>query len=89
MMQGRIREFMGAGRAKISIPTVIFGSRHDPLLANAAQMAAELFEDCELAIADERRPFANHALPERAACYEQVVRFLKRRQQASVCGAAR
>jgi hypothetical protein len=78
MMQGKIREFMGPGRAKITIPAILFGSRYDPLLVNAGQMAAELFEDCALAIADERRPFANHALPERSECYEPVVRFLER-----------
>lgn len=76
MMQARIREFLGPGQAKITIPAIIFGSRYDPLLANAEQMAADLFAHCELAIADERRPFANHALPERAECYEPVVRFL-------------
>jgi len=76
MMQGRIREIMGPGHARITIPTILFGSRYDPLLANAEQMAADLFERCELAIADQRRPFANHALPEEAACYERVVRFM-------------
>lgn len=79
MMQGKLREFMGPGHAKITIPTIIFGSRYDPLLANAGQMAAELFEDCELAIADEKRPFANHALPEHAASYAPVVDFLRKR----------
>ena len=69
----------GAGHGKITIPTTIFGSRHDPMLANARQMAADLFERCELAIADETRPFANHALPEKAECYERIVSFVKAR----------
>jgi hypothetical protein len=77
MMQRHIREFLGPKHRKITIPTIIFGSRHDPMLASAGQMAADLFERCELAIADETRPFANHALPEKAECYEPIVSFLK------------
>jgi hypothetical protein len=77
MMQRHIREFLGPKHGKITIPTIIFGSRHDPMLANAGQMAADLFERCELAIADEKRPFANHALPEKTECYERIVSFVK------------
>jgi hypothetical protein len=77
MMQGKIREFMGPERRRITIPTIIFGSRHDPLLANAEQMARDLFERCELAIADEKRPFANHALPESVESYERIVNFVR------------
>lgn len=75
-MQEHIRRFLGPQRSRITIPTLVFGSRHDPMLANAAQMAGALFERCELAIADETRPCANHALPEDPACYDPVVRFL-------------
>lgn len=78
-MQAHIRRFLGPQRSRITIPTLIFGSRHDPMLAHAAQMANDLFEHCELAITDESRPYANHALPEAAACYEPVVRFLAAR----------
>lgn len=77
MMQRQIRERLGPDRARISIPTIIFGSRHDPLLANATQMAADLFECCELAIADETRPCANHALPGRMRDYDRIVSFVK------------
>jgi len=54
------------------------------MLANAQQMATELFERCELVIADETRPYANHALPDRAACYERIVNFVKARQASTV-----
>jgi len=81
MMQRHIREYLGPKHGKISIPAIIFGSRHDPMLANAEQMAADLFECCELAIADEKRPFANHALPDRAECYEPIVNFVKVQQR--------
>ena len=77
MMQRHIREHLGPNHCKITIPTIIFGSRYDPMLANAEQMAADLFERCELAIADETRPFANHALPEKTECYERIVSFVK------------
>jgi hypothetical protein len=82
MMQRHIREYLGPGNGKITIPTIIFGSRHDPMLANVEQMAVDLFERCELAIADETRPYANHALPERMECYEPVVGFLKAQASA-------
>ena len=82
MMQRHIREYLGPGHGKITIPTIIFGSRHDLMLANAEQMAADLFEHCELAISDETRPYANHALPDRIECYEPVVSFLKTRARA-------
>lgn len=82
MMQRHIRECLGPRQARITIPAIIFGSRYDPLLANARQMAADLFEHCELAIADEQRAFANHALPDRIDCYEPVVTFLKARASA-------
>ena len=77
MMQRHIREYLGPKHSKITTPTIIFGSRRDPMLANAGQMAADLFERCELAIVDERRPFANHALPDRKECYERIVSFVK------------
>jgi hypothetical protein len=76
MMQSHIRGYLGPHRSRITIPTLIFGSRYDPMLGGAEQMAGDLFERCELAIADERRPFANHALPDGVECYEPVVRFL-------------
>jgi hypothetical protein len=47
-------------------------------------MATELFERCELVIADETRPYANHALPDRAECYERIVNFVKARQASTV-----
>jgi hypothetical protein len=81
MMQGTIRRFLGPGRGRITIPTIVFGSRQDPMLANAEQMARDLFEHCELAVADERRPFANHALPQDARSYERVVGFLEARRR--------
>lgn len=80
MMQRQIREHMGPDHDRISIPAIIFGSRHDPMLANAGQMAADLFGHCELAIADETRPYANHALPDRPECYERIVSFLEARR---------
>jgi hypothetical protein len=76
MMQRHIRDYLGPQRSRITIPTIIFGSRHDPMLANGEQMAGDLFEQCELVISDERRPFANHALPDDPACYAPVVEFL-------------
>jgi len=76
-MQRHIREYLGLNHSRIRIPTIIFGSRHDPMLANAEQMAADLFERCEVAITDEKRPFANHALPDKAECYEPIVNFIK------------
>ncbi len=83
-MQRHIREYLGPNHGKITIPTIIFGSQHDPMLANAQQMAADLFERCELAIADEMRPYANHALPDRAECYERIVNFVKAQQASTV-----
>jgi hypothetical protein len=80
MMQGKIREYLGPEHDRITIPTILFGSRHDPMLANVKQMASDCFERCEFAIADESRPFANHALPDRMDCYDPIVRFLKARQ---------
>ncbi|MGQ0429040.1 MAG: hypothetical protein ACT4UQ_03820 [Gammaproteobacteria bacterium] len=82
MMQRHIREYLGPNHGKITIPSIIFGSRHDPMLANAQQMAADLFERCELAIADEMRPFANHALPDSTECYERIVSFVKAQSSA-------
>lgn len=78
-LQAHIRSFLGPQRSRITIPTLIFGSRLDPMLASAEQMAQDLFEHCELAISDEPRPYANHALPEAASCYEPVIRFLAAR----------
>ena len=75
-LQAHVRSFLGPQRSRITIPTLVFGSRRDPMLANAEQMAQDLFEHCELAITDEPRPYANHALPEAAASYDPVVRFL-------------
>jgi hypothetical protein len=80
MMQRHIREYLGPSQERITIPTLIFGSRHDPMLSGAAQMAADFFDRCELSIADEMRPYANHALPDRAECYEPVVRFIAAQQ---------
>lgn len=80
MMQRHIREYLGPNHNRITIPTIIFGSRHDPMLASVDQMASELFERCELAIADERRPYANHALPDEAGRYEPIVKFLRAQQ---------
>lgn len=76
VMQRHLRDCLGPDRRRIGIPSIIFGSRRDPLLAHAEQMAGDLFERCELAVTDEARPYANHALPERAECYAPVVRFL-------------
>ena len=44
-------------------------------------MARDLFERCDLAITDEHQPYANHALPDQAACYEPVVAFLAAQQK--------
>lgn len=79
MMQRHLRDYLGSHQ-RISVPAIIFGSQRDPMLANAKQMAADLFERCDLAITDEARPYANHALPEDAASYEPVVRFLAARR---------
>jgi hypothetical protein len=75
-MQLHIREYLGPHKERIGLPTFLFGSLHDPMLASARQMADELFENCELALANERRPFANHALPDEARRYEPVAKFL-------------
>lgn len=75
-MQRHIRDYLGPDRSRITVPTMIFGSARDPMLANAQQMANDIFERCELAISDVARPYANHALPDKAACYAPVVRFL-------------
>lgn len=80
MMQRHIREYLGPEHDRVTIPTIIFGSRHDPMLANAKQMAADFFERCELAIADEKRPYANHALPDRPEAYERVVNLVEAQQ---------
>lgn len=78
-MQRHIREFLGPQRSCIAMPAIMFGARGDPMLANAGQMAGDLFDDCELAIVDEPRPFANHALPDDVKSYAPVVRFLEAR----------
>lgn len=78
MMQKHIREALGPGQDRIVMPALIFGSRRDPMLVNAEQMARDLFESCELAIVDEPRPFANHALPDDVSPYAPVVNFLAR-----------
>jgi hypothetical protein len=80
MIQRHIRDYLGPGNNHITIPTIIFGSRHDPMLSGAEQMAPDLFDRCVLAIADEKRPFANHALPDKAEDYEPIVRFLAAQQ---------
>jgi len=80
MMQRHLREYLGPHRTRITVPAIMFGSRRDPMLANAAQMANDLFERCELAIMDESRPYANHALPDRIASYDPVVKFLAAQQ---------
>ncbi len=79
-MQRHIREALGPEQTRISMPTLMFGSQCDPMLANAQQMAEDVFERCELAVADERRPFANHALPEKAEPDEPAVKFLAAQQ---------
>jgi hypothetical protein len=76
MMQRHIRDYLGPEKSRITLPTIIFGSRYDPMLANAEQMAGDLFASCDLAIADEKRPFANHALPDNADSYDPIVKFL-------------
>lgn len=76
MLQAQLRKHIGPDRSRITIPTIIFGSRRDPMLANADQMAEDLFDNCELAITDEARPYANHALPEQPASYAPIVKFL-------------
>jgi hypothetical protein len=75
MAQRYIREILGSEKSRISMPTIFFGSRHDPMLANVEQMAQDLFERCELAIADEKRPFADHARPDEVTSYAPIVRF--------------
>ncbi|MEQ1619176.1 MAG: hypothetical protein ABL883_12635 [Terricaulis sp.] len=75
-MQSHIRAAVGAN-GRITIPSIIFGSTRDPMLANADQMARDLFEHCTLAVTDEARPFANHALPDDAESYAPVVAFLE------------
>jgi hypothetical protein len=82
MMQRHIREYLGADKRRITIPTLIFGSRRDPMLANAEQMANDLFGSSELVLADELRPYANHALPDRPEAYGPVVKFLAAQQAA-------
>jgi len=82
-MQRHIRKYLGPKRDQITMPAIIFGSRHDPLLALADQMAGDLFERCELAVTDEKRPWSNHALPDDPARYASIVNFLAR-QQAQV-----
>lgn len=79
-MQRHIREALGDKRSRISMPALMFGSQYDPMLAHAQQMAGDLFERCDLVVADERRPFANHALPEQAERYAPVVRFVAARR---------
>lgn len=79
-MQRYIREALGPKQSRISMPALMYGSQYDPMLANAQQMAGDLFERCELVVADERRPFANHALPEPAEHYKRVVEFLAAQQ---------
>lgn len=76
MMQRHVRDALGPQRSRITIPSIMFGSRRDPLLCNAEQMARDLFERCGLALTDEVRPYANHALPEQIGCYEPIVRLL-------------
>jgi hypothetical protein len=82
-MQRHIREALGSKRSRITLPTIIFGSRFDPMLTNAEQMAADLFERCELAIADEERAFANHALPDKVTSYKPVSDFLAERMHGN------
>lgn len=78
-MQRHIGDILGPMRGRIAMPAIMFGSRYGPMLANAEQMARDLFERCELAVVDEKRPFANHALPDNAESYEPIVRFLEAR----------
>lgn len=78
-MQQHIRDRLG-GKDRITLPAIIFGSSRDPMLTNAAQMASDLFEQCALAVVDEARPFANHALPDQRDAYAPIVRFLEERR---------
>lgn len=70
----------GLGPRRIAMPALVFGSRRDPMLARADELATTMFEHCELAIVDEARPFANHALPDDPAAYAPVVDFLARQR---------
>lgn len=74
-LQRHIRTTLG-GPGRISIPAIIFGSRQDPMLSGAAQMASDVFDHCDLALTDEARPFANHALPESLESYDPIVKFI-------------
>ncbi|GAM96917.1 hypothetical protein U91I_00538 [alpha proteobacterium U9-1i] len=84
-MQRHIREYLGPRRDQLTMPAIIFGSRHDPMLALVDQMAADVFERCELAVTDEKRPCSNHALPDAPACYASIVKFLGARQTHVAC----
>ena len=75
-MRRHVRANLGPPRSRITIPAIMFGSRHDAMLAGAGEMAGDLFEQYELAVQDERRPYANHALPDRIECYAPIVKFL-------------
>ena len=79
-IQQHIRDLLGPARERITLPTLIFGSRRDPMLVNAEQMASDLFERCELALSDEPQRYANHALPEAPERYETARRFLDARE---------
>lgn len=75
-MESHIRNLLGSSRTRVRTPTIIFGSRRDPMLARVDQFARDLFERCDVAVTDEARPYANHALPEETASYRPVVEFL-------------
>ena len=79
-MQRHIREFLGVKNARITMPAIMLGSARDLMLANADQMAKDLFDRCEIEVTDRALPFANHALPDDAASYAPIVRFLERRR---------
>ncbi|MFZ4604008.1 MAG: hypothetical protein ACOYM8_16300 [Caulobacterales bacterium] len=68
-MQGHIHDIVGKQRAQITIPSLLFGSRRDPMLTHVDQFARDFFTDCEHVVDDEARPFANHALPENESAY--------------------
>lgn len=71
-----VREHLGA-HDKITIPSLIVGSQHDPLLAGAHELADDLLARCQLVLSDERRPYANHALPDAPQSYARVLRFIE------------
>jgi hypothetical protein len=83
MMQSHVRTLLGSRRDRISIPAILFGSRRDPMLERVNQFARDFFARCDLAVVDEARPYANHALPDRPEAYASIVKFLRRQASAA------